>query len=280
MNRFSLSGLCRKFSAFAAAVVLGGVCTSTFGAQADSSLNQLFRMDVPSKSAQGEGYVGGQYAYLKYEEAKIHDLRAFAQYGVTPDIVLQAAIPWRKAKADEGDGSESGIADIRIGAQYNLRQMIDPSLFMTAVQLVVALPTSDDDEGLDKGEFQIEPSFVAHKSYGEMGPGVLGWYGQIGANFSSAAHHIIVGLAPTYTIANDWTLISEFFLQCGKLNKFSSSSDLEWIPGVAYRGLRGFEFAVGVPIEPAMIPRWPGCAGVAPLRTTIRSRSAWRSLNA
>jgi hypothetical protein len=81
-----------------------------------------------------------------------------------------------------------------------------------------------------------------------MATGVLGLYRQIGAHISSGAHQNILGASPNYTIYNDWTLISEFTLLCGKPSKLASASDLEWIPGVAFRGLKGFEFAAGVPI--------------------------------
>ncbi len=243
-SRISISGLSRKIGVVVASLLLG---STAMAAQQDASLNQLFRMDVPSKSAQGEGYIGGQVTYFSLKSADLLDIRGYAQYGVMPDITLSLTVPWRKVDID-GSGSESELVDIRIGGQYNLRQMIDPKIAMVAAQVVIALPIADDKKGLDKGEFQLEPSIVAYKSFGEMGGGVLAGYAQVGFNLSSGAHHLILAAAPTYTVYNDWTLVSEFYLACGRITKAGSASDLEWIPGVIYRGLKGFELGLGIPV--------------------------------
>src|SRR4051812_6128667 len=88
------------FGKTAAALVVGTVCSAAFAAQQDESLNLLPRTATPSKSAQGQGFVGGKFSYLSGDVKDVgfdsaFEFRGIGKYGVTNEITASIDLAFR-----------------------------------------------------------------------------------------------------------------------------------------------------------------------------------------
>lgn len=222
-------------------------------------LNQLFQFPTTTDTLlAGEGYVSGQFDFLSDlpggggsrprgtpVDGDQFRFRAQGQYGVTDHLAVGGYLP---VIDNAGAHGEAGFGDLTAYGQYRLDQVIDPNVVDVTVQLGVVLPTGDFGEYRDNGRLGIQPVVLAYKDFGKLGPGVLGAYGMFGFTFSDRAD-LRAGVAATYEVAH-WAGIVEFYGtdQLGPARTRQRRNFVTATPGIAYRGFRNLDLALGVPI--------------------------------
>ena len=217
-------------------------------------LNQLFQFEAtPDVCAAGEAYVSGQGNYfddfpgaggldpfgysLKGQEVR---LQVQGQYGITDQIAVGGYLPFID---NLKSGASTGLGDIGLYAQYKLDRVIDPQVVDVTAQLDVLVPSGDYNGFRDNGQVGVRPLALAYKDFGRHGPGVAGAYGLLG--FTAAGRcDLRIGLAGTYEFG-PVTGVLELF---GVHGFGSARRSGFFTPGVVYRGVDSFEFALGVPL--------------------------------
>jgi len=144
-----------------------------------NQLNQLFQFEnTPDTCAAGEGYITGNFTYLKFPgTTKEYRYQVQGQYAFTDQIAVGAFIPVITSKINR---SNTGMGDVGIYGQYKLDQIINPEIVDVTVQLDMILPTGDRTELQDTGKFGVRPLILAYKDFGQHGPGDFGLYGLFG----------------------------------------------------------------------------------------------------
>jgi hypothetical protein len=213
----------------------------TTSQQTSNQLNQLFVTETtPNKSAQGEGYVTGSFAYLSFPE-KVREYRyqVQGQFSFTDQLAAGGFVPVIHSKI--GD-SHTGFGDLTFYGQYKLDQLVPHSIVDLTAQVDVILPTGDRNELRDTGRFGVRPLILAYKDIGAVGPGELGAYADFGFTITEDSD-VRFALAATYEIQRVVGIV-ELFDQAGsKIGR----PFLTLSPGIAFRPSR-FEFALGFPI--------------------------------
>jgi hypothetical protein len=208
-----------------------------------NQLNQLFEAETtPNKSAQGEGYASGEFAYLsfKHEQYQIR-FQLQGQYSFTDQLAVGGLVPLIQADFN-GPGSNFGFGDITFYAQYKLDQIINHDIVDVTAQCDLVLPTGDGEKGQDRGKFGIRPWLLAYKDFGQVGPGNIGAYGSMGVTI--AGHpDFRFDLAGTYEFERIVGVL-EFYDQCGD---GEGAPLVNIIPGAVYRGIGPLEIALGFP---------------------------------
>jgi hypothetical protein len=207
-------------------------------------LNQLFISDVfettPNKNAAGEGYVSGEFRFLQFP----HDFNQYlfeikGDYGITDQITAGGWMPIYHS--DDGE-DHTDFGDVTFFGQYKFDQLINPDIVNLTAQVDVVLPTGHRSKGFDTGKFGVRPIVEAYKNFGLVGPGAIGAYGLLGFTITTNVD-FRMGFAGTY----EWQKI------VGILEFDDLTGDKRGVPfvtltpGVAYRGLNPFEFALGFP---------------------------------
>jgi hypothetical protein len=212
-----------------------------------NQLNQLFQFETtPDTCAAGEGYVTGDFNYIKYPgKTKEYRYQLEGQYGFTDQIAAGAFVPVIHSRFVDNNATRNttGLGDIGFYAQYKLDQVINPEIVDVTAQLDVILPTGDRTAMHDTGKFGVRPLVLAYKDFGQHGPGDLGLYGLFGFTLTTNSD-VRVGIAATYQI-HDLVGIFEFYDQAGDKQ---GRPLLQVTPGLAYRGISPWEIAVGVPV--------------------------------
>jgi hypothetical protein len=206
-----------------------------------NQLNQLFQFETtPDICAQGEGYITGNFDFLKYPgTTKQYRYQIQGQYAFTDQIAVGGFLPGITSKTTR---TSSGLGDFTIYAQYKLDQFINPEIVNVTVQLDMILPTGDSGEMRDTGKFGVRPLLLAYKDFGLHGPGSFGVYGFAGFTITTNSD-LRLGAAATYQI-NEWVGIIELYDQ----NGIHGHPFVQITPGISYRGLGPWEFTVGVPV--------------------------------
>jgi hypothetical protein len=244
--RFSFLAL---FLSGAAAVTLLSATPAARAQQTPSQtnsdqLNQLLVSDVfettPNKNAAGEGYINGEFRYLDFG----HDVKQYlyeikGDYGITDQITVGGWLPIYNTKV--GD-SHTGIGDITFFGQYKFDQIINPDIVNLTGQVDVVLPTGSRSKFRDTGKFGVRPIIEAYKNFGQVGPGSIGAYGLLGVTLTTDID-VRFGAAATY----EWQKIVGILEFDDIAGEKRGAPLVTLTPGVAYRGLNPFEFAVGIP---------------------------------
>ncbi len=207
-----------------------------------NQFNQLFQFETtPDVCAAGEGYLSGQFNYLKFP-GPVREFRyqVQGQYGVTDQVAVGAYVPVIHA---DFDGSHTGVGDVGIYGQYKFDRLINPEIVDVTAQVDVVLPTGNSGQLRDTGHFGVRPLALAYKDFGQQGPGTLGAYGVMGFTVTTNSD-FRVGIAGTYEI-NRLAAVLEFFDTTG--NRLGRPL-VSVTPGVVYRGVGPLEFAAGVPL--------------------------------
>lgn len=228
-------------------LTLSAMLTSSAAAQQTTSqatsnqLNQLFEAETTNnKSAAGEGYVTGEFAFVKFPgDVKQYRFQLQGQYSFTDQLAVGGFIPLVDSKVTS---SSFGFGDITFYGQYKLDQLVNHDVVDLTAQLDMVLPTGSISKFRDTGRFGIRPSLLGYKDFGQLGPGDLGAYASLG--FTITTHSDFrMDLAATY----EWQKIVgilEFYDQAG--DKMGEPL-VNIIPGVAYRGIGPIELALGFP---------------------------------
>ncbi len=207
-----------------------------------NQFNQLFQFETtPNVCAAGEGYISGQFNYLKFPGAiRQYRYQIQGQYGITDQIAAGAFIP---VLHTEFDGKHTGFGDVGIYGQYKFDRVINPEIIDLTAQVDLILPTGSSSTLRDTGHFGFRPLALAYKDFGEHGPGTLGAYGLLGFTATTNSD-FRVGLAASYEIRRLAGVV-EFFNTTG--NRLGRPL-ISITPGVVYRGSGPFELAAGVPL--------------------------------
>jgi len=207
-----------------------------------NQLNQLLTFETtPDICAAGEGYVSGDFDFLKFTgSTKEYRYQIQGQYGFTDQIAGGVYVPGVTAQIGT---TYSGLGDITLYGQYKMDQFINPQVVDLSFQLDMVLPTGNRTELRDTGKFGIRPLALVYKGFGQHGPGILGAYGLFGFTVTTNSD-VRVALAATYQI-DRITGILEFYDQTGS---HTGGPQVLVTPGFSYRGLSPWEITVGVPI--------------------------------
>jgi hypothetical protein len=207
-----------------------------------NQFNQLFQFETtPDVCAAGEGYLSGQFNYLKFPGAvREYRYQIQGQYGITDQIAAGVYIPVVHA---DFQGNHAGTGDVGIYGQYKFDKFINPEIVDVTGQLDVILPTGSTSQLRDTGHFGIRPLALAYKDFGQQGPGTLGVYGLLGFTVTTNSD-FRVGLAASYEI-HRLAGVVEFFDTTG--NRLGRPL-VSITPGLVYRGLGPLEAAIGVPL--------------------------------
>jgi hypothetical protein len=206
-----------------------------------NQLNQLFQFDgTPDICAAGEGYITGDFNYLKYPgTTKEYRYQIQGQYGFTDQIAGGVFIP--VITSDMGH-TNTGMGDVGIYGQYKFDQLINPEIVDVTAQVDMILPTGDRTEMRDTGKFGIRPLLLAYKDFGQQGPGDFSLYGLFGFTISTNSD-LRLGIAATYQYHN---LVG--IMELYDLTAQGSRPLLQVTPGLAYRGFGPWELSVGIPV--------------------------------
>ena len=208
-------------------------------------LNQLFQFEAtPNICAAGEGYLSGQFNYLRlFSDFNQYRYQLQGQYGVTDQVAVGAYVPYLYNSNRFNDRTTNGVGDVVLYAQYKFDQLIDPKLLSLTAHVSVVLPTGDDDDVRDTGRFGVRPLVLGYKDFGLVGPGRLGAYAQLGFTISNDAD-VRWGVAATYEYAH-FVGVVELTGQDGS-DYYGNIALLTH--GIVYRGFENFELAVAVPL--------------------------------
>ena len=212
----------------------------------DEQLNQLFLLETtPNKSAAGEGYIDGQFRFLKFPgSSKQYLLQIQGQYSVSDQLAVGGWLPVINDKDFDGStGSNTGVGDLTFYAQYKLDQFVSHDFFDLTAEGDLVLPTGSEREALGEGHLGFRPSLLAYKAF-DLGPGTLGAYGSAGVTLTTDLDFRL-SLAATYDY-DDVVTIFEFDDITGR--KIGGKPFVAFTPGVAYRGYTPWEFALGFPL--------------------------------
>ncbi len=207
-----------------------------------NQFNQLFQFETtPDVCAAGEGYLSGQFNYLKFPgPVREYRYQIQGQYGITDQIAAGAYIP--VLHTDFG-GDHTGTGDVGLYGQYKFDRFINPEIVDVTAQVDVVLPTGSSSELRDTGHFGVRPLALAYKDFGRQGPGTLGAYGLIGFTVTTNSDFRL-GLAATYEM-DRLAGVLEFFDTTG--NRLGRPL-VSVTPGLVYRGLGPLEVAGGIPL--------------------------------
>jgi hypothetical protein len=207
-----------------------------------TQLNQLFAFEnTPDICAAGEGYVTGEFEFLKFPgSVKEYRYQVQGQYGFTDQIAAGAFVPVVNTNVA---GTLTGFGDVGIYGQYKFDQFINPEIFDLTAQLDMILPTGDSTAMRDTGKFGIRPLVFAYKDFGQSGPGTFGLYGELGFTITTNSD-LRMGIAATYQY-NALVGILELYDQAGDKQ---GRPLIQITPGVSYRGFSPWEITVGVPV--------------------------------
>ncbi len=221
-------------------------------------LNQLFQFPTTTDALlAGEGYVSGQFDYLADlpgaggvgRRGGLFDgdqfrFRAQGQYAITDHLAVGGYLP---ILDNAGDHGQSGLGDLTAYGQYRLDQLIDTDVVDVTAQLGVVLPTGDFGEFRDAGRLAVQPVALAYKDFGLVGPGVLGAYGMVGFTLGDRSD-FRAGVAGTYEVAHVAAILEFYGTEELGPESHHRRSFVTFTPGVAYRGLRNLDLALGIPI--------------------------------
>lgn len=210
-----------------------------------NELNQLLNSDVFSTTANhnaaGEAWVNGEFRFLKFPgSVKQYLFEVKGAYAITDQITVGGWVPIYNAKIGT---SHTGLGDITFFGQYKLDQLVNPDIVNLSAQLDVFLPTGSRNKLRDTGHFGVRPNFQAFKNFGLLGPGSVGAYAVFGFTLTTNPD-VRIGVAGTYEWMNIVGIL-EFDTIAGDKH---GRPTVTLTPGVAYRGLRPFEFAAGIPL--------------------------------
>ena len=207
-----------------------------------NQFNQLFQFETtPDLCAAGEGYLSGQFNYLKFPgDVRQYRYQIQGQYGITDQIAAGAFIP---VIHSEFNGKHTDLGDVGIYGQYKFDRLVNPEIVDVTAQLDLILPTGSSTDLRDTGHFGIRPLLMAYKDFGQRGPGTLGTYGLIGFTGTTNSD-FRVGLAATYEI-HRLAGVLEFFDTTGN---HLGRPLVVITPGLVYRGIGPFELAAGIPL--------------------------------
>ena len=233
---FAVAGFA-SIAIYAASPASAAITTSQ---STSNQLNQLFFFETTNnKSAAQEAYVSGEFAYLDYSGPPYqYRYQVQGQYSFTDQLALGGFVPVIHSKLIN---TNTGLGDLTLYGQYKLDQIIPHDVLDLTGQLDVVLPTGDRHEFRDTGRFGVRPMVQAYKDVGDIGPGRLGAYGELGFTLASDSD-VRFGLAGTYEIQKFIGML-EFYTQAGsKLGR-----PLVLItPGLCFRP-GAYEFTIGIP---------------------------------
>ena len=212
------------------------ITTSQF---TSDQLNQLFIFETTNnKSATGEGYANASFEYLRFPGKTFqYRYQVQGQYSFTNQLAVGGFVPVIHSREQD---TNTGFGDLVFYGQYKLDQFIRHDIVDLTAQLDVVLPTGDRGEFRDTGRFGVRPLIQAYKDFGQLGPGHIGAYGEMGFTITSNSD-FRWGLAATYEVQRIVGIV-EFYNQAGsKMRPFVTLT-----PGIAVRP-GPFEVSLGFP---------------------------------
>ncbi len=234
------------------ACLVGAFCPNSAKASQASSeqLNQLIIMDnTPDKGEAGEWYATAGFGYFHTPMIQQnYTFFARGQYSITDDIAVGGSVPFLNIVHFDDHGTSTGFGDIGLYGQYNLDSLCHvkhPDMTNVTVQVATFFPTGGHDFKGFNGAISVQPEVLAYHNLGHLGAGVLSAYGEFGFDISKTADNRLGG-ALAYDIDN--------FVGLMEFNYINSNGTMS--PGVVYRGLRNWEFAMGIPINVSSTGQW------------------------
>ena len=207
-----------------------------------NQFNQLFQFETtPDVCAAGEGYLSGQFNYLKFPgSVREYRYQIQGQYGITDQVAAGAFIPVVHA---DYEGSHTGTGDVGLYGQYKFDRLINPEIVDVTAQVDVILPTGSSTQLRDTGHFGVRPLALVYKDFGRQGPGTLGAYGLLGFTVTTNSDFRL-GLAATYEIDRLAGVLEFSDITGNRLGRPLVSVT----PGFVYRGWGPLELAAGIPL--------------------------------
>ena len=176
----------------------------------------------------GEVQVTWSLQHASEEDTSHTDMAVEAEFGITDRLQIQAELPWQRVHPRAGD-AVAGFENLEAGAQYAFAR--GPRQMLT-VGADVELPTSGDSDA----EAEVEPYVIVGHSLGR---------GEAHASFS-------YGLGEGHDVAWDVAGVAPYHKWRGTLELNGRRSErltsLRITPGVMWKGLRGYEIGVAMPV--------------------------------
>jgi hypothetical protein len=187
----------------------------------------------------GEVQVTWSLQHSGEEDVSTTNMTFEAEYGITDRLQVQAELPWQRVHPRAGDAA-AGFENMEAGAQYAFAR--GPRRMLT-VGADVELPTSGDSDA----DAEVEPYVIVGHSLGR---------GEAHASFS-------YGLGEDHDSAWDVAGVAPYRKWRGTLEvngrRTGRVDSVRITPGVVWKGLRGYEVGVAVPVG---VHNAPG-AGIA-----------------
>ena len=111
---------------------------------------------IVTESPVPETHLRLDYNFADSDDGREHTLTASAEYAFTPNLSVEAVLPYTFLDPDEG-GTAGRIADTTVGVKLATYQFIDHGL-IPAVGLEVVLPTGNEERGIGSDHVvELEP---------------------------------------------------------------------------------------------------------------------------
>jgi hypothetical protein len=174
--------------------------------------------------------------HAREDDVAATDIGLEVEYGITDRLQLEAELPWQRLRP-AGEEASSAFGNVETGLMYAFAR--GPRRMLSA-GVDVELPTAESGEGADT---QVEPFVIVGRAIGR---------GEAHASFSH-------GLRESHESAWDVAGVAPYRNWRGTLElngrRDDGSTSVRITPGVMWKGLRGYEVGVAMPVGLRNAPR-------------------------